>query len=158
VIDMIANAAFLIGLSVWLAEQDPRWTYQLSFERAEDNFYRAAQYGLAAVLSWPFRDNRHTPTVTASQLVPELLPPARDGLVRAGVAAAQADRLLGVISARVATGQTGAVWQRRTLAAAEQQLAREPAVAATFERYLQCATTQQPVHTWPVPTDRQQTT
>jgi hypothetical protein len=157
VIDMIANAAFLIGLSLWLAEQDPRWTYQLSFERAEDNFYRAAQYGLAAVLSWPFRDNRHMPTVTAGQLVPELLPPARDGLVRAGVAAAQADRLLGVISARVATGQTGAVWQRRTLAAAGQRLAREPAVAAMFERYLQCAITEQPVHTWPVPTDRQQT-
>jgi hypothetical protein len=26
VIDMLANAAFLIGLSLWLAEQDPRWT------------------------------------------------------------------------------------------------------------------------------------
>ena len=38
VIDMLANAAFLIGLSLWLARQDERWTYVLSFERAEHNF------------------------------------------------------------------------------------------------------------------------
>src|SRR6266496_1929234 len=31
VIDMLANAAFLVGLSLWLAEQDPSWTYALSF-------------------------------------------------------------------------------------------------------------------------------
>jgi len=152
VIDMLANAAFLIGLSLWLAEQDSRWTHQLSFERAEHNFYRAAQHGLATALSWPFGHSGQVRTVPAAQLVPELLPPARDGLVHAGVAAAEADRLLSVISARVSAGQTGAVWQRRTLAAAGQRLAREPAVAAMFERYLQCAATEQPVHTWPVPT------
>jgi hypothetical protein len=79
----------------------------------------------------------------------ELLPAARDGLVHAGVAAADADRLLGVIAARVATGQTGAVWQRRTLAALEPRLGRERALAAMLERYLECAATDQPVHTWP---------
>jgi hypothetical protein len=46
VIDMLANAAFLIGLSLWLAGQDERWTYALPFERADHNFYRAAQHGL----------------------------------------------------------------------------------------------------------------
>jgi hypothetical protein len=53
VTDMLANAAFLIGLSRWLAAQDQRWTYRLSFERAEHGFYRAAQHGLAAELTWP---------------------------------------------------------------------------------------------------------
>lgn len=151
-IDMLGNAAFLIGLSQWLAEQDPRWTHLLSFERAEHNFYRAAQHGLAATLSWPFGHSGQVLTVPATELVPKLLPRARHGLVRAGVAAAEADRLLGVISARVAAGQTGAVWQRRTLAEAGHRLAREPAVAAMFQRYLQLAATEQPVHTWPVPT------
>jgi hypothetical protein len=135
VIDMLANAAFVIGLSQWLAEQDSRWTYQLSFERTEHNFYRAAQHGLAAVLSWPFGASGGVRMITAAQL----LPAARDGLQRAGVAAAHADRLLGVISARLAAGQTGAVWQRRALAAVGQRLAREPAVAAMFERYLYSA-------------------
>jgi hypothetical protein len=148
VTDMLANAALLIGLSLWLAEQDPSWTYALSFERAEHGFYRAAQHGLAAELSWPFGHDRRWPR-RAAELVPELLPAARDGLVHAGVAAAEADRLLGVIAARVATGQTGAVWQRRTLAALEPRLGRERALAATLQRYLEYAATDEPVHSWP---------
>jgi hypothetical protein len=149
VTDMLANAALLIGLSLWLASQDPSWTYALSFERAEHGFYRAAQHGLAAELAWPFGHGGRLGTRRAAELVPQLLPAAQDGLVGAGVAAAEADRLLGVIAARVATGQTGAVWQRRTLATLEPRLGREPALAATLQRYLEHAATDQPVHTWP---------
>jgi hypothetical protein len=50
VTDMLANTALLVGLSLWVAEQDQRWTHRLSFERAEHGFYRAAQHGLAAEL------------------------------------------------------------------------------------------------------------
>jgi gamma-glutamyl:cysteine ligase YbdK (ATP-grasp superfamily) len=101
VIDMVANAAFLVGLSLWLADQDERWTWRLSFERAEHGFYRAAQHGLAAELTWPFGDNGRLRTHPTAQLVAELLAAARDGLVAAGVAAAEADHLLGVVAARV---------------------------------------------------------
>jgi gamma-glutamyl:cysteine ligase YbdK (ATP-grasp superfamily) len=149
-IDMLANAAFLIGLSLWLAGQEPRWTYELSFERAEHNFYRAAQHGLAAQLTWPF--SRGGPrTVRASELVAELLPSARAGLLRAEVAPPEADRLLEVIAGRVATGQTGAVWQRIALAAAERRLTRQSALALMLHGYLDLAATGQPVHTWPAP-------
>jgi hypothetical protein len=149
VTDMLANAALLIGLSLWLAEQDPSWTYALSFERAEHGFYRAAQHGLAAELAWPLGHTGRLGTRTAGELVAELLPAARDGLACAGVAAVEADRLLGVIAARVATGQTGAVWQRRTLAALEPRLGRDRALAAMLERYLEYGAGDQPVHTWP---------
>jgi gamma-glutamyl:cysteine ligase YbdK (ATP-grasp superfamily) len=151
VIDMLANAAFLIGLSLWLAEQDPRWTYRLSFERAEHNFYRAAQLGLAAQLTWPFGTSGSPRTVPATELVAELLPSARDGLLSAEVAPADTDHLLDVIAGRVATGQTGAVWQRRALAAAERRLTRQSALAAMLHNYLDLAATGQPVHTWPAP-------
>jgi hypothetical protein len=149
VTDMLANAALLVALSLWLAEQDPSWTYTLSFERAEHGFYRAAQHGLAAELSWPLGHGGRLRTLPATELVLELLPAARQGLVRAGVAAAEADYLLGVIAARVATGQTGARWQRRTLAALEPRLGRERALAATLQRYLEYAAGDQPVHSWP---------
>jgi hypothetical protein len=33
--DMLANAAFLIGLTLWLASWDERWTYAVPFERAD---------------------------------------------------------------------------------------------------------------------------
>src|SRR5829696_301320 len=148
VVDMLANVAFLIGLSLWLAAQEERWTYRLSFERAEHGFYRAAQHGLAAELTWPFGDNGRLRTLPAAKLIPELLPAAREGLMNAGVAA-EADHLLGVIAARVTSGQTGAVWQRRMLATLEPRLGRERALAAMLERYLECAATDQPVHTWP---------
>jgi hypothetical protein len=48
------------------------------------------------------------------------------------------------------TGQTGAAWQRAALAAAGPGCSRERALAAMLDRYLACAATGQPVHTWPV--------
>ena len=150
VIDMLANAAFLIGLSLWLAGQDQRWTYALPFERADHGFYRAAQQGLSAQLSWPAGRRDQMRTLPAAKLVAELVPPARQGLLQAGVAAAEADGLLAVISARAASGQTGAAWQRATLAAAERRHDRDRALAVMFDCYLRCADTGLPVHTWPV--------
>jgi hypothetical protein len=149
VIDMVANAAFLIGLSLWLAGQDQRWTYALPFERADHGFYRAAQHGLSARLSWPIGHRGQVRTLTAAKLVTELVPAARQGLLQAGVAAAEADGLLGVISSRAASGQTGAAWQRATLAAAERSHSREHALAVMLDGYLQYAETGMPVHTWP---------
>lgn len=66
-----------------------------------------------------------------------------------GVAATEADQLLGVIAARASRGQTGAVWQRWMLAALEPRLGRERALTVMLERYLEYAATDQPVHTWP---------
>jgi gamma-glutamyl:cysteine ligase YbdK (ATP-grasp superfamily) len=145
--DMMANAAFLIGLTLWLADQNQRWTYALPFERADHGFYRAAQYGLDAKLSWPAGGDRVS-TLPAADLVTELLPAAREGLVRAGVATTEADHLLEVIEARTASRQTGAVWQRAALTAAERGRTREQALAVMLDWYLSRAATGQPVHTW----------
>jgi hypothetical protein len=150
IIDMLANGAFLIGLSLWLAGQDQQWTYALPFERADHGFYRAAQHGLSARLSWPAGHRDQMRTLPAAKLVAELVPAARQGLLQAGVAAAEADGLLGVISARAASGQTGAAWQRATLAAAERRHDRQRALAVMLDCYLQCVGTGLPVHTWPV--------
>jgi hypothetical protein len=150
VIDMLANAAFLIGLSLWLAGQDQQWTYALPFERADHGFYRAAQHGLSARLSWPAGHRDQIRTLAAAKLVAELVPAARHGLLQAGVTAAEADGLLEVISARAASGQTGAVWQRATLAAARRRHNPEHALAVMLNHYLQYAETGLPVHTWPV--------
>ena len=43
-----------------------------------------------------------------------------------------------------------AAWQRATLAAAERGRSRDQALAVMFDRYLSCAATGQPVHTWPI--------
>jgi hypothetical protein len=65
------------------------------------------------------------------------------------VAAEEADRLLDVIASRVASGQTGATWQHDTLAALEPRLGRDAGIAAMFQRYLEYASREEPVHSWP---------
>jgi hypothetical protein len=147
VVDMAANAAFLLGLTLALAPTAGSWTRQLLFARAHANFYDAARLGLEAELEWPGPDGG-SERVGAAELVRRLLPEARRGLVEAEVDEDEADRLLGVIGERAATGQTGAVWQRRALAGFEG--GRERAAAAMLERYLELQAAGDPVHGWPV--------
>jgi hypothetical protein len=154
VIDMLANAAFVVGLTLALAPDADAFIRRMAFRQVHQNFYRAAQLGLRAELAWPLGAGGQVRTVPAAELVQRLLPAARQGLEDAKVAPEEADRLLAVIEARAACGQTGAVWQRRALAALEPRLGRERGSAAMLERYLEHQLTGEPVHTWPVPAGR----
>jgi Glutamate-cysteine ligase family 2(GCS2) len=151
--DMLANAALLLGLTLAMSgapgERDLGWTDRLLFTRAHANFYRAARQGLRAELEWP-REQGEPRRATAAELVPELVPLARRGLDQAGVAAEESGPLLEVIAARVASGHTGAWWQRRMVAALEPRVGRGRALELMLERYLELMSTDQPVHTWPV--------
>ncbi len=149
VTDMLANAAFALGLSLALVPDADACTRALPFERVHHDFYRAAQHGLDAEIAWPLGPGRPRAS-RASELVPRLLPLAHDGLAGAGVAAGEAAELLAVVGARVASGQTGAVWQRRVLARLVPGLGRERALAAMLDRYVALSATGAPVHTWPV--------
>jgi hypothetical protein len=149
VVDMLANAAFLLGLTLALASDADRWTDSLPFARAHANFYDAARLGLEAELDWP-HPGGPPERVGAAELVTRLLSDARRGLIDAGVDADEADWLLGVIGDRAASGQTGAVWQRQTLAALEGRSGREQALYELLEIYLKRSQDGQPVHTWPL--------
>ena len=155
VVDMLANAAFLLGLTLALAPDAAATTRRFAFQQAHHNFYRAAQFGLGAELAWPLASKRPAPDAPGGpELVHHLLPTARQGLEDAGVLAEEAGQLLSVIQARAATGQTGAAWQRQALAALEPRLGREQALAAMLEHYLEHQRTGEPVHTWPLPQAR----
>lgn len=150
-IDMQANAAFLVGLTLALAPQMEWMTRSLPFEFARRNFYAAARHGLDAVLLWPSREAPSPRPWPAGDLIASLLPVARVGLTGFGVDPAEADALLDVIARRVASGLTGAVWQRRALAALEPRLGRTAALAAMTEAYLERCAAGAPVHEWDVP-------
>ncbi|HKP98700.1 MAG TPA: glutamate--cysteine ligase [Actinomycetes bacterium] len=151
VVDMLANAAFLLGLTLAMAPGADGWVPRMAFQQAHDNFYRAASVGLGAELAWPLGPGGRVRTLPAAELVPLLLPVARSGLEAAGVLPEEVDELLAVIEARAASGQTGAVWQRQTLAALAPHLGRDRALAAMLERYLDHQLDGQPVHTWSLP-------
>jgi gamma-glutamyl:cysteine ligase YbdK (ATP-grasp superfamily) len=146
--DVMANAAFYYGLVRALAEaQRPIWT-QMSFATAEENLHEAARNGLDAQLYWPGVGD----APAAELILRRLLPLAREGLSRWGVATEQADRLLGIVEQRCLTGQTGAAWQIAAVTRlTEQGLDRTEALRQMTQRYIEHMHTNEPVHTWPEP-------
>ncbi|MBB4916746.1 glutamate--cysteine ligase [Streptosporangium saharense] len=139
-LDMVANSAFLLGLTAALAVEPVE---EFPFSAAYRNFYRAAIHGLDAPLAWPGRPEE----VPAAQLALDLLPVAAAGLERVGVLPEEAEWTLDVIRERVRRRRTGSIWQREALG----DLTGDPAARARMvARYRELALTGAPVHTWPV--------
>ena len=86
----------------------------------------------------------------AELVLRRLLPLARDGLARWGVATEHADRLLDIIEQRCLAGQTGAAWQTATVGALSNhgEADRTEALRLMTQRYIEHMHTNDPVHTW----------
>ncbi|MCB9725730.1 MAG: glutamate--cysteine ligase [Spirochaetaceae bacterium] len=153
VIDMVASAAFLIGLGLDTAARDEagEWRRTTPFERVHADFYRAARQGVDVELEWPAALGGSGDAEPLRRLAPKLLARAEAGLLRAGVDAGDASRLLAIVERRAGTGQTAAVWQRRALAAAERTRPRAEAIAAMFRAYLERSRSGEPVDRWSLP-------
>ena len=140
ILDMIANAAVYLGAARFLAGLRQPPEADLSFERAQENFYRAAREGLGARLTW--LDGREV--AARSLLLDEILPMAREGLVVLGAAPDDIDRYLDVASARARSGQNGAAWQIAFVEAHGRDFFRLTAA------YLEQQRSGHPVHEWPL--------
>ncbi len=146
--DMAANAAFLVGLVLGMRDRMSELIPALPFQYAEYNFYRAAQHGLDAQLLWPTLRPISPRERSVRDLIEEMLPLAAAGLVAHGVAAAEADRYLALIGARLKAQINGARWQRRTLARLEQRNERDEAIRLMLLAYLRHAATGAAIHQW----------
>jgi hypothetical protein len=147
VVDILANAAFYYGLLRVLSEDErPLWT-QMSFSAAEENFHSGARDGIEARVYWP-----GVGEVPVSELVlRRLLPQAYDGLERLGIAAADRERLLGIIERRCVTLRNGATWQSATFHRLyESGLERDEALRHMTVRYREFMHANEPVHDWPL--------
>ncbi len=109
--DMFANAALYFGLTHFLASLKEAPESELPFEKARSNFYASAQYGLDAKLTW--LDGSETNARTL--LLEEILPMARHGLKSLQVDDSDIDFFIGIVQARIHTGQTGSSWLRAFL-------------------------------------------
>jgi hypothetical protein len=148
VADNLANAAFYYGLIRSLVDQDrPIWS-QMSFQAATDNFHAGARDGIEANVYWP-----GVGEVPVAELVlRRLLPLAHEGLERWGVAAADRDRLLGIIEQRCLTLRNGAAWQAEVFHRLydRDKLERVEALREMTLRYRDLMHSNDPVHAWPV--------
>jgi hypothetical protein len=149
VVDILANAAFYYGLIRVIAEEErPLWT-RMSFSAAEENFHAGARDGIEARMYWP-----GVGEVPANELVlRRLLPAAHEGLERAGVDSADADRLLGIIERRCALGRNGASWQAEVFHHfyGGRGLHRHDALREMTRSYRGHMHGNEPVHTWSTP-------
>ncbi len=142
--DAVANAAFWVGLVLELAHREPELTRRIDFDEVRGNFIAAARLGLGSRLTW--LDGTRWPAPRL--ILEELLPLARAGLQRLAIDPADILHYLGILQERVASGQNGAEWQLRSLAALKGQGSRAErleALVLTMQAYQQ---ENRPVHTW----------
>ena len=140
-IDMLANAALFYGAIHMLATRAQPPERELSFAAARRNFYAGAEHGLDAAVDW-LDGGRLAIGVLVSDC---LVPLAREGLERLGVARSDASPLLEIITQRAKSGHNGAWWQRAWLAAHATDPDRLRALTA---RYVEHQRQGNPVHEW----------
>jgi gamma-glutamyl:cysteine ligase YbdK (ATP-grasp superfamily) len=140
IIDTLANMAFYYGVVTSLCERQPAIETQIKFDKARDNFYAAAQFGLRAQLNWTDQQVH-----AAHELIEnELLPLADSGLTQLGVAKDDRQTYLGIIAARVRTGMNGANWQRAFVAKHGADM------MALTASYMERQESGEPVHEWTI--------
>ena len=148
VVDILANAALYYGLLRVMADEErPVWS-QMSFSAAEENFHAGAREGIDARLYWP-----GVGEVPVAELVlRRLLPLAREGLERSGVASSDAERLLGIIERRCVTLRNGASWQTETFHRLyeDRSMDRHEALRRMTTVYREHMHSNVPVHDWPI--------
>jgi gamma-glutamyl:cysteine ligase YbdK (ATP-grasp superfamily) len=147
-VDMMANAAFVLGSARALSENIEELLPGFPFRSAEANFYRAAEHGLEARLFWHERSGalRLRP---ACDIALELMPAAARGLRAMGVARGEIRHYLGNVQRRIECRASGAAWQLRQLDRLQPQRGRRRALAALVQRYADHALNNLPVAEWP---------
>jgi predicted transcriptional regulator len=148
-LDEIANAAFWFGLLAGMTEEYADITRIMSFDDARSNFLAAARFGLGAQFTWIHGAG---PLPVQRLVLEQLLPMARDGLATAGIAAADAERYLAVIEARVSSGRTGAAWALHSLTSMEQRGTKAERISALVGAAVQREKSGKPVHEWDLAT------
>jgi hypothetical protein len=141
IIDTIANTALFIGMiEALIRKKSPPLEWNMPFYLAQRNFYAAARWGLEAELHW-FDGERGK---ASALFLERLLPLAQAGLEHLEINQDDIQYYLGIIQRRIATGQTGAYWQRRYVAAHGYDM---NALTATYAEWQRRGN---PVHEWTV--------
>lgn len=138
--DAVAALALFLGLVTELSGRPTPPESQLPHETARANFYAAARYGLDAEVGWIDGQRGRL----GDLLRDDLLPRAQTGLQALGIRPADAAHYLAVMERRLASGLTGAAWQRAFVAAHGRDW------LALVRGYRERQATGRPVHEWAV--------
>lgn len=146
-IDMMASAAFHVGLTVGLSHVVESLLPAFPFRYADFNFYRAAQSSLEAEILWPVIDETSPRQASAAQVCLEMLPLADEGLDEIGVDEAERRLLLDLVRDRLLSLQTPAKWQRQFVGNLGD-IPRDIALQELVEQYISRSQTLVPFTDW----------
>ena len=147
-VDMVANAALLIGLAEGLKPRIEDIIPAMPFATLEHNFYTAAEKGINAQLMWPAGPKAPLAKLSAVEVVQELLPVAKRGLLSIGISRAEAERYTGIIRQRLDAKTNGACWQLRQFNRLSRSLVKRRALRRMVEKYTEQALSNRPVAEW----------
>lgn len=142
-VDSVANAAFLYGLTLGIANEYGDLSERMAFHDCQANFFNAASTGLRSSLHWADGQTR-----AADELILLVLPLAAQGLRSAGVDDADAGRLLDLIGERVSSGQTGSRWMLEGYSRLRTGVPKDEALQGVVRAYMGRQRGGQPVHRW----------
>jgi CBS domain-containing protein len=146
IVDEVANASFFFGLLAALPEEYGPIHKVLDFDHAKTNFLAAARHGLSGTLHWVGGT-----TYTARSLVLDhLIPLARKGLQKMGIATSEQDRYMGILEDRVRSGQTGSQWMLKSLSSMANRGTPLMRVQSLTRAMIQEQNAGTPVHEWNV--------
>ena len=148
--DMVANAAFAIGLAEGLAGDMESLIPSIPFQIVADNLQRAARHGLTASLLWPSDTRRELEERSVHDVATSLLPLARRGLESINVSKAETDRYLGIIERRLRNRQTGASWQLAQFNSLAESMSNQQALHEMLARYRRHHDSGLSVADWPL--------
>lgn len=146
--DMMANAAFLLGLAEGLTPDMDRLCAAMPYQTLVYNFYRAAQQGMEAKLLWPREKGGGFDENTSCELALKLLPLAAQGLSNIGIDSADSDYYLGLIEERLKAGNSGANWQLRQFERLQRTHKRHLAMSRLMQYYMDNSRQNLPVARW----------
>lgn len=148
--DMAANAALFIGLAQGLSERVEPLLSALPFSCARRNFYRAAEFGLDAMIFWPDARQNGLCEQPLAAVLTQLLPVAREGLNLIGVADDEVNQWISLIEERLENRQNGASWQLKQYnSLLAQSLSRRDACQRLVQGYRVHSDANLPVSRWP---------
>jgi CBS domain-containing protein/gamma-glutamylcysteine synthetase len=145
-VDEIANACFWLGLMCGMKDEVEDVAKLMLFDDARDNFLKAAQFGMDTKFNW-FNDQK----INAADLIKELIPIARKGLISRKVSTKDVDKYLGIILGRAESHMNGARWMLRSYTDFSAATGKDEALAALTSCIIENQNKNEPVHTWKMP-------
>lgn len=141
--DEIANAALWLGAMYGMPEEHRNIHEQVKFVDTRYNFYNACRNGLDCQFKW------FDKVIRAETLLREtIIPMAKDGLTKAGIAKDSIEELMGIVDERVAKNRNGAKWMLSNFTTVLKGSTANEASRNIAEAIYHNQMSSKPVHLW----------